>query len=64
MQFVWFLPEFSFGLHIEPLRPLVDIYLPFVTISVGNHPVLSDEKYKSLHCGRGFVYGKWPEDAV
>lgn len=64
IQVVLWLPELSLGIHVEPCRPLLDIYLPWVSISIGNHPVLSDERYKHLHFGRGFIYGTWPDDAV
>lgn len=67
IQVVVWIPEFSFGFHIEPLRPLLDIYLPWVTIAIGRHPVQSDDRYQHLHCGRGFLYrtfsGNWPDDA-
>lgn len=68
VQVVLWLPEFSLGFHVEPKRPLLDIYLPWVTIALGDHPVWSDARYKHLHRGRGMLYGtltngRWPEDA-
>lgn len=49
-------PEFSFGVRVEPRRPLIDIFLGVATIAVGRHPLLSDPRYCHRHAGRGFVY--------
>lgn len=47
---------FSLGLHLEPRRPLLDLFLGPLTVSVGRHPLLSDARTKHRHSGRGFVY--------
>lgn len=53
------LPELSFGVRVEPRRPLVDLFLGPLTLAFGNHPVLTDPRTKHQHSGRGFVY--WDE---
>jgi hypothetical protein len=58
IQIVW-LPECSFGVHIEWQRPLVDVFLGIATIAIGNHPVLSDPRTRDAHSCRGFLF---PED--
>lgn len=52
------------GMHAEINRPLLDIFLPAITISLGRHPIITDDRYKHLHSCRGFIIGKYPEDAV
>lgn len=47
--------EFSFGLRIEPRRPLLDLFLGPVTLAFGNHPVITDPRANRHHGGRGFV---------
>ena len=47
---------FSFGVHMEPSRPLLDLFLGPLTVSVGHHPILTDERWKHRHSGRGFLY--------
>lgn len=47
--------EFSLGLRIEPKRPLLDVFLGPVTLSIGYHPVLTDPRMNQYHSGRGFI---------
>lgn len=56
--------EFSFGIRIEPRRPLVDLFLGPVTIGLGKHPVLTDPIENTRHGGRGFFNGQVPADRV
>jgi hypothetical protein len=55
IQVVW-MPEFSFGVRIEPKRPLVDVFLGVATVAVGRHPLLSDPRFQHRHSDRGFLY--------
>lgn len=60
IQVIW-LPEFSFGIRVEPRRPLVDVFLGVATIAVGRHPVLTDPRTMHRHSGRGLLY---PDDPI
>ena len=54
-------PEVSLGLHVEPRRPLLDVFLGPVTIALGRHPVLSDPRVAQRHRARGFLL---PDDPL
>lgn len=54
VQVVW-MPEFSFGVRLEPRRPLLDLFLGVATIALGNHPVRSDSRERYRHAFRGFL---------
>lgn len=53
------LPEISFGIRVEPRRPLVDLFLGPLTLAFGRHPILSDPRMAQRHAARGFI----PADA-
>ena len=63
-QLVWIVPEFGFGIWIEVKRPLVDLHLLWLTISIGRHPAITDPRLNQAHSGRGFFNGAYPTDKV
>lgn len=64
IQVVW-MPEFSFGIRVEPRRPLIDVFLGVATVAIGRHPILQDPRYGDgrRHSGRGFIPGDRLKDA-
>lgn len=56
VQFVA-VPEFSIGIHLEPARPLLDIFIGPLTIAFGKHPALTDPRTRERHSCRGFLIG-------
>lgn len=59
VQLVLMPEEVSIGAHIEPLRPLVDLFIGPLTIALGRHPVLTDPRTAQRHTCRGFLL--WDE---
>ncbi len=54
-------PPRGVGVWCELRRPLLDVHLLWLTVSIGNHPALTDERWKRRHSGRGYFYrGCWP----
>jgi hypothetical protein len=60
VQVVFPVPELALGIHIEPRRPLLDVYLPWLTLAIGKHPLLTDPRTKHRHSCRGFVMAEVP----
>jgi hypothetical protein len=56
--------EYSFGVRIEPKRPLLDLFVGPVTIAFGRHPVLTHPVENTRHSGRGFFNGEYPNECV
>jgi hypothetical protein len=54
----------SLGVHVEPRRPLVDLFLGPLTVALGRHPALTDPRLAHRHASRGFFIGGYPQDAV
>lgn len=52
--YLW--PQLSLGLRVEPSRPMVDLYLGPLTLSLGRHPVLTDERTRRADSCRGFLF--------
>lgn len=46
----------ALGVHIDPHRPCLDLFLGPLTVSVGNHPIRTDDRAKHRYSGRGFLY--------
>lgn len=62
---IQFAPEFlQLGFHAELRRPLLDLFIGPVTLAVGNHPALTDERTAQRHSCRGFFIGKYPDEAI
>jgi len=62
---VQFAPEWvQIGFHVELRRPLIDLYIGPVTIAFGRHPALTDPRVAQRHSCRGFLIGRFPDEAV
>ena len=55
---------FQLGFHLEPRRPLLDLFLGPVTLAFGRHPALTDPRTAQRHSCRGFFIGSYPDEAV
>ncbi len=46
----------ALGVRIEPSRPMLDLYLFSLTVSLGHHPILTDESVRHADSCRGFLF--------
>ena len=53
---VYLWPQLSLGVRFEPSRPMLDVYLGPVTVAVGRHPVLTDDRTRQADSCRGFLF--------
>jgi hypothetical protein len=44
------------GMRVELRRPLFDLYVGSVTVSVGRHAVITDESVRHADSCRGFLF--------
>jgi hypothetical protein len=54
------MPELSLGIRLEPRRPMLDLYLGPLTLAIGRHPVLTDERTRHMDSCRGFLFADEP----
>lgn len=45
----------SLGFHFDPRRPILDLHLLWLIISVGQHPVVTAARDRHRHTCRGFL---------
>jgi hypothetical protein len=56
-------PETSHGYRLEWGRPLLVLFLPLgITLCLGRHPVINDERNKHRWTSRGFLFLSIPSD--
>lgn len=46
----------ALGLRLELRRPMIDLYIGPVTIAIGRHPCLTDERVRRADSCRGFAF--------
>lgn len=46
----------ALGIRVEWLRPMIDLYVGPVTIAIGRHPILTDQRVRHADSCRGFLF--------
>lgn len=46
----------ALGIRVELARPMVDIYIGPLTVAIGRHPCLTDERVRRADSCRGFTF--------
>ncbi len=50
----------GFGVRLVATRPLLDIYLGPLTVSLGRHPIATEPDQRERFCCRGFIVTEKP----
>jgi hypothetical protein len=52
----YFYPCVSFGVHIDPNKPLLDIHFLFFTLAIGREPHITGQAERHVQSCRGFLF--------